>query len=241
MLEGRCPSCGKSIPVDPQGTTGLCPYCRTQYLTADALAVTTHDPIADLESRVRRLAAAGMPREAERVANDARRLRPDDFRSWVMTIRATTDDLRSHTPVEEAYIDKAVRLLAATGGSAPDFEQWLHAQRAIEAKVRRCGDLCNRLPAETAFRTAGRDGVRNLGEGAGPWLQPDWRMVARNRWGVALSQTRFYSRSTGLHMEATYTSRDSRFTSDVPFHEYAIFDMRVLDFDDLERRLTNLI
>lgn len=96
MVEGKCPVCGKSIPVDPQMDAAICPYCGNAYVTAKALqgqsAAPSPNSFEALVPKCAKFRDAEMYHDAHETARMATRLFPDDYRSWSLCIDVYSAD-----------------------------------------------------------------------------------------------------------------------------------------------------
>lgn len=160
MVEGKCPLCSMSIPVDPQTDAGICPYCGKAYVTGKALkgqASTAQeaDPIEALRAKCEKYFQAGMAHKAENAALSATFDYPDDYRSWKLSLDFVARRPGWCLPYRDDFVDKADKLYRMGGRKDAQFEKWLTDYRAWQQKAQRVVNLCNALGIDRAMAAMG--------------------------------------------------------------------------------------
>lgn len=159
MVEGKCPVCGKSIPVDPQMDVAICPYCGNAYVTAKALqgqsAAPSPNSFEALVAKCAKFRDAEMYHDAHETARMATRLFPDDYRSWSLCIDVYSADPNWSGPYPPEYVERAAKLYRVSNVQNPNFDQWLANYNLWMQQMQRVVDLCNKLDVERALSILG--------------------------------------------------------------------------------------
>lgn len=225
MVEGKCPLCGKSIPVDPQTDAGICPYCSNAYVTAKALQGQSSTPspnsIAALSDRCTKLCQAEMFNQAAEAAETATRLFPDDYRSWVLRIFVFSSTPDFKTPYPQDWVDNAAKLYRLSDKKNPRFEKWYADYQRWLQQAQRAVDLCNKLDASHALRLIGCSHLEYgyasretipCGNALDGYQSKEY--VAKTRYGRWIDSTRFrLAPYCGIVLDVTYGEHDGRFHS----------------------------